>query len=171
MKSRKTLNDNEKVSLKYMKNKISRNIFLKREHFTPGTMLFYSYNPKDQDSPYDKTPLILVIASNKTHLLGINFHWAPVEIRKKILRIFMNANKTNIKRNNPLELTKAMSREMYRLCKPIFRKYIIKRISRRGAVIPHTEMGYVINLRAENFIGIDSNTAFKLAYKKLKGKK
>ena len=166
----KKLNDSEQASLKYMKNKISRNEFMKKSHLTPGTMLFYAYNPKDQESPYDRTPLILVIASSSKHVLGINFHWAPIEMRKKILKIFMNANKANIKNKRPLELSKAVSKEMYRLCKPIFRKYIIKRMSRRCAVIPHTEMGYVINLRAEHFIGIDSNTAYKLAYIKLKKK-
>ena len=164
------LKESEKASLKYMKNKITRNVFLKKEHLRPGTMLFYSYNPKDQESPYDKTPLVIVIATNSQHMLGINLHWAPVELRKKILKLFLQANRNNIKQQKPLEMTKALSREMYRLCKPIFRKYIIKRISRRCAVIPHTEMGYVINLRAEHFIGIDSNTAYKLAYRKLKGK-
>ena len=168
--AKKILSDNEKLSLKYMKNKITRSVFLKNEFLTPGTMLFYTYNPKDQDNPYDKTPLILVVARSKKHILGINFHWAPIEMRKKILKIFMNANKANIKNKRPLELSKAMSKEMYRLCKPIFRKYIIKRMSRRCAVIPHTEMGYVINLRAEHFIGVDSSTAFKLAYIKLKKK-
>ena len=166
----KKLNDSEQASLKYMKNKISRNEFMKKSHLTPGTMLFYAYNPKDQESPYDRTPLILVIASSSKHVLGINFHWAPIEMRKKILKIFMNANKANIKNKRPLELSKAMSKEMYRLCKPIFRKYIIKRMSRRCAVIPHTEMGYVINLRAEHFIGISANDAFKLAFIKLKKK-
>lgn len=166
----KKLNDSEQASLKYMKNKISRNEFMKKSHLTPGTMLFYAYNPKDQESPYDRTPLILVIASSSKHVLGINFHWAPIEMRKKILKIFMNANKANIKNKRPLELSKAMSKEMYRLCKPIFRKYIIKRMSRRCAVIPHTEMGYVINLRAEHFIGISANDAFKLAHIKLKKK-
>ena len=166
----KKLNDSEQASLKYMKNKITRNEFMKKSHLTPGTMLFYAYNPKDQESPYDRTPLILVIASSSKHVLGINFHWAPIEMRKKILKIFMNANKANIKNKRPLELSKAMSKEMYRLCKPIFRKYIIKRMSRRCAVIPHTEMGYVINLRAEHFIGISANDAFKLAYIKLKKK-
>ena len=43
-------------------------------------------------------------------------------------------------------------------------------MSRRCAVIPHTEMGYVINLRAEHFIGISAEEAFKLAYIKLKKK-
>lgn len=166
-KTRK-LTDSEQASLKYMKNKIVRNEYMKKSHLTPGTMLFYTYNPKDQKSPYDRTPLILVIAKSSKHVLGINFHWAPIEMRKKILKIFMNANKTNIKNKKPLELSKAMSKEMYRLCRPIFRKYIIKRMSKKCAVIPHTEMGYVINLRAEHFIGISSEEAFKLAYIKLK---
>ena len=168
--AKKVLSDNEKLSLKYMKNKITKSERLRREFLVTGTMLFYTYNPKDQDNPYDKTPLILVVARSKKHILGINFHWAPIEMRKKILKIFMNANKANIKNKRPLELSKAMSKEMYRLCKPIFRKYIIKRMSRRCAVIPHTEMGYVINLRAEHFIGISADDAFKLAYIKLKKK-
>lgn len=164
------LKESEKLSLKYMKNKITRSVFLKKKYLSPGTMLFYSYNPKDQDSPYDKTPLVIVIAANSKHMLGINLHWAPLELRKKILKLFLQANRNNIKHQKPLEMSKALSKEMYRLCKPIFRKYIIQRISRRCAVIPHTEMGYVINLRAEHFIGISADDAFKLAYRKLKGK-
>lgn len=168
--AKKVLSDNEKLSLKYMKNKITKSEKLRSEFLVPGTMLFYTYNPKDQDNPYDKTPLILVIARSKKHILGINFHWAPVVIRQKLLKLFMKANKTNISKKKPLEISKALSKEMYRLCKPIFRKYLISRMSKRCAVIPPYEMGYVINLRAETFIGIDSNTAFKLAYKKLRKK-
>lgn len=164
------LNENEQKSLKYIKNKITRNVFLKKEHFRPGNMLFYSYNPKDQDSPYDKNPLILVIGVTRKHVLGINFHWCPIPMRKKILQLFMRANRENIKRGLPLTLSNGLSSNMYRLCRPIFRKYIKSRISRRGAIIPQTEMGNVINLRAEHFIGISADDAWKLAYIKLKKK-
>ena len=43
-------------------------------------------------------------------------------------------------------------------------------MSKRCAVIPPFEMGYVINLRAETFIGIDSTTAYKIALQKLRKK-
>lgn len=161
------LNKNEEISLKYIKNKIKKNVFLSKKEFTPGNMLFYSYNPKDTDSPYDKNPLILVIKVTAKHILGINFHWAPLNMRKKILKIFLSKNKDNIKRQNPLSINDAMSKEMYRMCRPIFRLYIKKRISRRGALIPHTEMGYVINLRAEHFIGISAEDAWKYSIMRL----
>lgn len=162
------MNKREDLSLKYIKGKIKRNKFLKNSDFTPGNLVFYAYNPKDDKSPYDKNPLSLIIWNTRTHILGINFHWAPLSIRQKIIKLFLRANRNNIKRNSPLTLEKGLSKELFRLARPIFRKYIKKRISRRGVVIPHSEMGYVINLRAEHFIGISAEQAWKMSLGKLR---
>ena len=77
----------------------------------------------------------------------------------------------NIKKNRPLELSKNLASKFWTLARPIFRKYIKSRISRRGAVIEPNEMGNVISLRSEHFIGIDSNSAYKMAINSTKRKK
>ena len=163
--------ENSQLSLKYAKDKIRKRETLKIEHLVSGNMLFFSYKPQDDESPYDKNPLILIIKATSKHVLGINFHWCPIPMRKKLIKLFLQKNKHNITRGQPLTLDKTMTKEFYRLCKPIFRKYIIKRMSRRIAVIPPEEMGHVVYLRAEKFIGISAENAWKLAILKLKGKK
>lgn len=65
------------LSLKYINNKIKRPTFLKKEHFREGNVLFYSYDPQDDKSPYDKNPLIIVISVTRKHILGVNLHWCP----------------------------------------------------------------------------------------------
>lgn len=165
---KKKLSAQENQSLKYIKNKITRNKFLNKQDFTPGKMLFYSYNPKDQANPYDKTPLILVIKANSKHILGLNLHWAPVEYRKKIIKILIKYNKENLKHKRDLEIPQSGAKELWRLARPIWRKYIKKRISRRGAVIEPEEMGNIIYLRSEHFIGISADDAFKLAIRKMR---
>ena len=158
----------EKNSLAFIKQKIKKPIFLTSKEFKPGNMLFYSYNPKDDKSPYDRNPLIFVISVSKKHILGINLHWAPLNIRKQILKSFLLYNAKNIKNNKPLELSRNLASNFWRLARPIFRKYIKKRISRRGAIIKTEEMGNVINLRAEHFIVISAEDAWKLSLSKLK---
>lgn len=166
----KKISKEEQKSLNYIKDKIKRPKFLNTKDFVPGKMVFFSYNPKDQESPYDKTPLIFVVWATKKHVLGLNLHWAPIDIRRKILKAFIKYNADNIKKNRPLELSKNLASKFWTLARPIFRKYIKSRISRRGAVIEPNEMGNVISLRAEHFIGIDSNSAWKMAINSMKRK-
>ena len=106
----------------------------------------------------------------KKHVLGLNLHWAPIDIRRKILKAFIKYNADNIKKNRPLELSKNLASKFWTLARPIFRKYIKSRISRRGAVIEPNEMGNIVSLRADHFINISAEQAWKIAVQKLRKK-
>lgn len=158
--------EQEQLAAKYLNDKIKKTeLFNPKIHCQSGNMLFFTYNPK-LNEPYDKYPLVLVISDKNDKFLGINFHWAPKPLRIKIIKEFMKENYINIKNDKPVQFPDKISDHLYKMISPIFRLYFKNRVSKKIAVIPPQEMGYVVNLKAEKFIGVTSETAYATYYQK-----
>ena len=142
---------------------------LKSSDFKQGSLVLFNYSPKDDESPYDKNPLVLILKINSKHVLGLNFHWCPLKMREKLVKLLLLKNK-NLKENEPFKVDSTLSKEFYRIAKPVFRKYLVNRISKRGYRFKPSEVKEAINLKAEKFIGITAEQAYRLSILKLKGK-
>lgn len=121
--------------------------------FNTGNMVAFSYNAKNQDAIFDKSPLIITIRQSRSYVLGLNFHWCPLPARKILVKYIFKLNQANIRANKPLEITYKMLvpaiarlRLMY-----VIRLYIKSRISRRCLIIPQEYYLKAVDLPAENF--------------------
>ena len=164
----KYFRDKEEVSYQFLMERVRHNKPFRKEDLRNGKMILAAYSPKDNKSPYDKNPLILIIYRTSRHILGLNLHWLPPKGRVLILRLLFQHNANNIRMNKPLEVSSALSKQFWRLARPIFRKYIVSRLSRRGVVVQPHEMDKIIMLPSERFIGISSTQAYLLSLSKLR---
>lgn len=162
-------------ALKIFKELLKKGV-KKRTHdtFKEGNMVAFSYNAKDQEAVFDKSPLIIVLRQSKGYVLGLNFHWAPKPARKVLVDYILKVNKDNISKNKPLEITFKMLKPMIikLKLKYVIRLYIKSRISTRAMVIPHEFFMKAVYLPAENFSnGMSSDQLYKRAVLKAKTKK
>ena len=121
----KYFRDKEEVSYQFLMERVRHNKPFRKEDLRNGKMILAAYSPKDNKSPYDKNPLILIIYRTSRHILGLNLHWLPPKGRVLILRLLFQYNANNIRMNKPLEVSSALSKQFWRLARPIFRKYIV----------------------------------------------
>jgi hypothetical protein len=142
----------KRESADYVKELMKTKTNIKKK-FQPGRILFYQYNAKDKTQTYDKTPLVMVLKSNKSHMLGLNFHWLPMPLRVLLIKKIISLNKQNIKNKVPLEFS-------YRTLKPFLKKlgyapcirlYIRTRVSTAGVLIPDSQLMNVARLKSETF--------------------
>jgi len=162
---------NEKEANIMIKELIKRPVQLKQQDFKPGKMLIYSYAPKYDKNPYDMSPLIMVLGRTKKHTLGWSINWTPPKMRQKVLGYIMKKNKRNIEHGRPIEIDYRTIKKIIKGLGPVIRLYLNNRISRKGVSIPSYDYNKTINLRAENFIGISAEEAWKMAVKKYNSKK
>lgn len=149
----------------------SKLINFKVKDFTAGNMLFYRYNAKNKEQPYDKTPLIIVLWKTKGYVLGLNLHWCPIPLRKVFLKAIFKLNSKNIKAGLPLHIDYKMVKPLIvnLVLAPIIRMYIYKRISSKGLVIPNELMMKAAALPAESFTdGKSAEQLYKIAVAKTK---
>lgn len=158
--------DQEKEAHILMKNLIAKPKKLKSTDFKRGKMVMFSYRPKFDKNPYDRTPLIIVLRRSRTYTLGLNWHWCPPSARKKLLDFIFKKNRTNVKLGLPLNLSFDMIKKIIKGLGPIVRLYINNRISLKGVPVQHDQFYKVISLRAETFIGISASQAWSGAVKK-----
>jgi len=111
------------------------------------------YDAKDADKTFDKTPLMMVLKRNGSHTLGLNFHWAPMSMRINLIKIIIQLNAKNIQNNKPLEFNYKQIRPLLKQFgyAPIIRKYINRRISSIGVVLPPERLMEAARLRTESF--------------------
>ncbi len=138
----------------------------KDSDFQMGQMLFYSYNAKDKEQNFDRTPLVIVLWSNSKHVLGLNLHWCPIPLREILIKQIYKSNKKNIKQGLPLQVDYSQLKGLiYRLkLTPIIRKYIKKRISTVGVNIESTDWLMAAKTRSEIFTG--GRASAEMLYKK-----
>lgn len=122
---------------------------LSRAKMVPGNIVFTSYNAKDKESTYDRTPLILVLRSSKTYTLGLNFHWLPLGHR---LYLIEHINK-NTSKGSSIQFSYDDLKPMLKSLgyAPCIRLYINNRLAKRGVVIPPDRLREVAMLKAETF--------------------
>jgi len=170
-KIRKKLTSNEKEAFDLVKHLAKKPKILKASDFQPGQIIMYSYNAKDKKSPYDATPMAMILGRNSRHTLALNWHWIPPSVRKNLMKIILRRNKRNIKAGKPLDFTyQGMLKLLAKSGAPALRKYINKRISKKGILIPHESYLKVVELRGEHFMGISSSDAWKMSVKKRRKK-
>lgn len=165
------LNDLEKDAHLMMKNAIKKPVTLKASDFKPGALILFTYRAKYDKNPYDASPIVLVLARNRTHTVGINWNWVHPGLRKGLMSLIIKFNRKNIEKGLPFDVPPTLVKQIFRMGLPAFRKYINKRISPKGVIVPQNEYVKVVHLRAEHFIGISSEQAWKIALKTLKKNK
>lgn len=171
-KPRKELTPNEKESFGLVKDLVKRPRVLKKADFQPGQIIMYSYKAKYDQNPYDSTPMAMILARNSKHTLAMNWNWIPPKVRISMMRMIMKKNKKNIEKGLPLNFTyKGIKKQLMRMGAPALRKYINKRISHKGVVIPHVHYHKIVSLRSEHFIGISAEDAWKMSIVKMKQRK
>jgi hypothetical protein len=168
------LSDKEKDAHKMMKELLRKPIKLKGANFKPGRMILFTYRAKFNKNPYDMSPMIIVLGRSKKYTLGLNWNWCPPKARVKVMDFIMKKNQKNMDKGKEIELDYAMVKSIIKGLGPIVRLYLNNRISPKGVPIPSYQYYKAIDLRSENFIGISSKEAWKVAKankKKKRGKK
>ena len=151
-------------SMRKVKTLIKEKKRLDKRHFVPGNLLFYKYDAKDKTQVYDKTPLVLILKRGRSHTLGLNFHWAPFQMRINLIKHILGMNEKNIREGKPLEFSYEKLKPMLKSLgyAPLIRLYINKRISRTGVVIPPERLVEVARLRTETLSGgVSAETIYK----------
>lgn len=140
-------------SNKAVKDLIKEKKTLKRKDFTPGNLIFTSYDAKDKTQTYDKTPLVLILRTGSNHTLGLNFHWCPMSMRINLIKIIIAANEKNIQRGRPLEFSYKQLKPLLKSLgyAPVIRLYINGRLGTKGVVIPPERLIEVARLKTESF--------------------
>lgn len=121
----------------------------------PGKCMFFKYDAKNKKSTFDKYPLVLVLKTSQSYMLGLNFHWceshAKIRLVEKILA--MNTNSKGEIRN-PLKFTYEMLKPLltkkgYRLC---LRLYIKKRLKSNAIIIDSKYLLDIARMRLTKFV-------------------
>jgi hypothetical protein len=126
---------------------------LSKAEMQPGNLLFTAYDAKDKTFAYDKTPLVLILRRNRTHTLGLNFHWIPLSMRINLIKYILKLNKKNIEKNKPLDFNYKDLKPMLKSLgyAPCIRLYINKRFGPKGVVLPADRMVEIARLKTESF--------------------
>ena len=155
--------EKEKDANKMMKDLIQKPISLKASDFKPGKIILYTYRAKNESNPYDMSPMNMILGRSKKYTLCWAINWTPPEMREKVLDYIMKLNKKNIKKGKEIEIDYKTIRKIVKGLGPVIRLYLNNRISPKGVVVPSYQYYKVTHLRAENFIGISSTDAWKMA--------
>lgn len=171
-KPRKKLTPEEKESFSLVSDLVKKPKLLKVEDFKAGQIIMYSYKAKYDQNPYDRTPMAMILLRGKKHTLALNWNWIPPKVRISMMKMIMQKNKKNIEKGLPLDFTYVgMRKLLMRSGAPALRKYINKRISPKGVVVPQEYYNKVIHLRSEHFIGISAEEAWAMGIAKMKQRK
>lgn len=161
-------------SLSIVKKLIKTDSTNKIKALKAGNFVIYKYNPKKDDVIYDKTPLVFILWTSKSYVLGLNIHWCPLIIRKTILNHIFKVNSKNIKENKPLDYDyKRFKPLLWKIgALPVVRLYIRKRISDKVVLIPTNRIMEICTLKTETFTnGVPDWVMYKRARSKIKRKK
>lgn len=160
-------------TIKLVKNLLKTKMEPRSKILLPGNVCIFRYDAKDKKRKYDATPLCIVLRKSRSYVLGINFHWCPIPMRKMLVKYIFKLNKKNIKENKPLEVNWRMIKPMLGKLGmfPIIRLYIVARISRSGVKIPNQNLDQIISTKSATFIGKDENTLYKQAVKDYNSKR
>ena len=148
---------------------------LSKKHFKPGNLIFTYYDAKYKQFTFDRTPLILVLRHNKSHTLGLNFHWILPSMRMDLIYHIMKRNRKNIKKGKPIEFDYNDLKPMLKSLgyAPCIRLYINKRIAGKGVIIPPERLMEIAMMKTETFTNGKYSAAqlFKMAKSKGKAKR
>lgn len=167
----KKMSKEEKDAYDMMKKLIDEPKKLKSSDWKAGSIIMYQYSPKYDKNPYDKTPVNMVLSRSKGYTLCWAINWTPPKLREKVIDYVMKKNKKNIEKGLHLRIDYKTIKKIIIGLGPVIRLYINRRISPKGVIIPPYQYYKVVNLRAENFIGISAEKAWKIAKRNKKKQK
>ena len=138
---------------------------------SPGDLITFSYNAKDKTRVFDRTPMVLILGVNSKYVLGINFHWCPLRIRKKLVRGLNTLRDDKTKKLSRINYKKFKILAKSLMVYPIIRLYIKGRMSSRGVLIPTEHLDAAVLIKSETFTGgISAEKLYSLALKGKLGK-
>lgn len=145
--------DGREVVKKLLENPVHINKLIRDKTITDGTIVYFEYNAKDQTNVFDMKPLIIVFGISRGHILGLNFHWIPMDYRKKLVEHIIDVNTKNKHIQTPLVFHYKDFKPL--LKNPVFRKsvrlYIRKRVSINCVVIDPKYLMDAVRLQLEHF--------------------
>lgn len=140
-----------------------------RDSLKVGSLFIAAYKAKNQEDVFDKRPFVLLLRQNKSHILGLNFHYLPVKHRVTLIKFILKINANNIKNKKPLIFS-------YNQVKPFLKKfgylpcirlYIRKRISAAVVKIKSEELLPMSKLNTALFTqGVKPEQIYKMKLKK-----
>jgi hypothetical protein len=131
----------------------------------PGSFYTFEYDSKmyeEGELPYyDKQPLILLLSKGGGYYLGLNFHYLPPSVRKDVLDRLKSRFKKQWSADKILpNVTWSNVRGQVRHSQVMVKLYLENRMGTMSRV-KNTEMEQVIDLKSEDFIGIDPDKLWK----------
>lgn len=140
-------------SVKIVKKIATEKKRINKADWIPGNIIYTYYLAKDMSQVYDRTPLVLILRRNKTHTLGLNFHWLPFKMRDQLAKHILKLNKKNIANGKPLEFSYAQMKPLLKHYgyAPCIRLYINHRFRSSGTVIHPDRLVEISRLRTETF--------------------
>jgi len=142
-----------KESIQMFKNLAKTSKVPIQKHIKSGNLITFVYNAKDKTQDYDKTPFVLVLSSTSKYMLGLNFHWMPVNRRMMLVDYLLSTQTKQIRNKMPFKVS-------YRKLKsfinklgayPVVRLYIRSRMSSTGVKVPEDQMMQAAKMKAETF--------------------
>lgn len=162
---------NRKQTAEQLKKFVKEVRYLNDKVFVPGQLLIYRYNAKYKEKIYDKRPMVLVLRSNKKHMLGLNFHWIPFTMRMWLVKYIVKENKSNIRKGEKIVFPYKKIRPLLKKMNyaPCIRLYLHRGISPKGVVLPPERLVEAAQLRMEMFTGVPEDKLWKSKSKQKKG--
>lgn len=143
-----------------------------RDSLKPGDLFLGSYAALNDNVIYDKKPFVLLLRQNKTHILGLNFHYLPMKFRTFLIKTILKVNAKNIKNKKRLEFSYLDFKPLFKRLgySPCIRLYIRKRISSAVIKIPSYMLMEAAKINTAVFSGVSSELLYKKAIQQSKQK-
>jgi len=146
--------EKSKLALDIVKNEIRKDTKpMVTKNLRPGSLVFFTYNAKFKQARWDKTPMVFVLSLSQSYMLGLNFHYLPVPMRRILYKFLWQKYGKQIEQHKHIVFNWSEIKPfVIKLAAPVLRLYIRKRISNRGISIPYEKQMDAIELRVESFI-------------------
>jgi len=123
---------------------------------SPGSMYFYSYDPKTKDELpyYDAFPLIFVVDYTANGFTGLNMHYLPPILRAKLMdALYTTATNKDINENTRLNLSYNMLKgaSKFKYFQPCFKQYLFAHVRSKFYPIQPIEWDMALFLPWQQF--------------------
>lgn len=132
-----------------------------------GQMFVYVYSAKYKDTlPFwDQFPLVIILKIESDHILGLNLHYLPPELRARFFDALLETLNTNniINERSRLILTYNLlkSASRYKYFKPCIKKYLTSNIKSKIVRIPQEEWVKTLFLNSASWQNAGQATVYK----------
>lgn len=121
-----------------------------------GRMFMYIYDPKHKKTLpyYDTLPLMILIDFTEDGFRGLNLHYVPPFVRKRILEaLSKNMNKSNLTEASKIRLSYQMLKNStnFSIIKPCYKRYLFGHVKSSFMFINPQEWNKAIMLPTEQF--------------------